>query len=1660
MAGDGPSVSPEQLAMMDQLNQKLANAEITAAEYAEAIKQAGLETAHAVTQLDKMIAKFQTLLGNAQDLGLALSDVQVLQDSLNSAQSEQNGLMDGTVSRADLIRQRAAESKNASDELTDAQKALNDELQNANVWGADFLMKLAQGKGPMEALIGKAATLGGALETIGAGALEAMRDAFILNIGAADNMQASFNKMSGQAGAMNDTILTAHRGVGSLGVGMEEAGAAATALYQDFNQFSSASSSLQTEMIQTTASLENLGISSATTAGNIALATNAFGMTAQEATALQDDLAKTAMAIGMPPATLAAEFAKAAPQLSVYGQKGIEVFKNMAAASKGLGIEMGTLLNLTGQFDTFEGAASAAGNLNSILGGDLLNSMDMLNATEDERIRMILQSVDASGKSWASMGKFEKMAVANAAGITDMAEANKLFGGGLKGYDDAQKKMAENAKTEAELAEAKAAAVSMADKMKLIMQQLAVALQPVINFVHFLLNGVLRLNDAFGGMLLPVLAGGIAVIYAIAKAYQFMLFYKKLTNDETIKGLMNGTKEVAASGASAAAKGVEGAACGALATCKKVEKAATDASTRSTNMGVLSHIRAGAVKAANTVKTWALIAAEKAAAAAKWLVAKATLFLSGVFGGQATAQGMVSATAQPAAMGTAKMGAASAGAAGPVLALGIGIGLLALGFGLFAIAVAWVVSSFVKLIGLFMQSPAAIGPMIVGLVLLSYAIALMTTVFAALAPIAPVAAAAMITLGVGMLALSVPLMLVSVGMAMMGKALQLMNPAVMLQVAMTLPIFAWAILASVVPMGIAASVFAPAAIAVGIGLAAIGLGLMVIAPNVVQMVPVATGLMALGWGLLAAVVPMAMAAVPFAWAAVALGIGLAAIGLGMILISPYVTQMIPVATGLMALGWGLLVATIPLAAAATSFVPAAVLVAVGLAAIGLGLILLAPHTTLMATIGLNLFLMAIGLYFAAPFLLAGGILLSAAAIPFLWGATMVGIGLWFLGTGVQQFSGLIPTMLGVSLAIIPFAIAMLIAAPILFSAGLWMIIAGIPFLIGAWMIGTGIGFLAKSAEHFPALLTLPLVAAALIVAAPLLFWAGIYFLIAGGPFLAGALMIGIGMWALSWAAPQFPNMLLFPEVAFALMLAAPMLYWAGIAMLMAGPSFIIGAVLIAFGMAILNAPLMQFAQAIALMGPFIPALPALALGLIMLGFALPIFGFGLLMLGIVASLPFFSTGLDVLTEALYVFADAMSGIPTEKAVALGQIFQGLGGLTDMDGVGAALFDFSWGVMFLGYALGFMPDGATLNLMAEGLKMFAETGAKHVLPVSIALYAAAPYLLAAAFLLAPAAFWLMIAGPPLAAAMFWIAMAFGFFGDGPAKAGLKEVGKSFLPAAIGLFLGAPMLFFATIWLWFAAPFFFIAAFFIAMGMAVLNEPLREFAITMLMMAPIAAMLPAIAYGLWLLGTALPTLGWGLFWLGFFASMPFFQTGLSVLSDALYVFADAMSTIPTEKAVALGQIFQGLAAMTDMEAMADGLYSVAGAIWFLSWIMGTIPEETLMKMKMVFDYALDPLNNLAANMTPEVVTNAAGLVSEAERYGTVQATMKSFDEDAFAQAVVGAAKAAGGGEGSGEKGAGGGEGGGGKGHDVVLVLNEREFGRAIEVYMNKRIPLGVS
>jgi hypothetical protein len=81
------------------------------------------------------------------------------------------------------------------------------------------------------------------------------------------------------------------------------------------------------------------------------------------------------------------------------------------------------------------------------------------------------------------MNRFEKMAVANAAGITDMAEANKLFGGGLSAFRQAQKDMENLTYTQEELEEAMKASTDMVTKLRNLFNQLAIAAQPIVEVI-------------------------------------------------------------------------------------------------------------------------------------------------------------------------------------------------------------------------------------------------------------------------------------------------------------------------------------------------------------------------------------------------------------------------------------------------------------------------------------------------------------------------------------------------------------------------------------------------------------------------------------------------------------------------------------------------------------------------------------------------------------------------------------------------------------------------------------------------------------------------------------------------------------------------------------------------------------------------------------------------------------------------------------------------------------------------------------------------------------------------------------------------------------------------------------------------------------------------
>ena len=189
------------------------------------------------------------------------------------------------------------------------------------------------------------------------------------------------------------------------------------------------------------------------------------------------------------------DFQKAQSVLAVYGKGSIGIFTNLSAAAKAAGVEMNTLLGIAGQFDTFESAADSVAKLNAILGANL-SATQMNRMTEDERIETIIRQIQVSGESFKQMDKFKQMAVANAAGITDMAEANKIFGMSMSQYRASSDEM-KNAKTgQEELDAATKATQDIAEQFQNMMLQFA---PQVSEMLEMFKTGMELLTDFFAG---------------------------------------------------------------------------------------------------------------------------------------------------------------------------------------------------------------------------------------------------------------------------------------------------------------------------------------------------------------------------------------------------------------------------------------------------------------------------------------------------------------------------------------------------------------------------------------------------------------------------------------------------------------------------------------------------------------------------------------------------------------------------------------------------------------------------------------------------------------------------------------------------------------------------------------------------------------------------------------------------------------------------------------------------------------------------------------------------------------------------------------------------------------------------------------------------------
>ncbi len=348
------------------------------------------------------------------------------------------------------------------------------------------------------------------LQKMGGAVLAQMIAASLELASATDKASAAFAANTGAGRIMTEQIADVGGQFRNIGLDAEKAGKAAQDLYNNFTGFMTVGKEAQKELMTTVASLGKLGIDGATASKTLTLFNKNMGMSLKQSQKLTKQLAMMGTGIGISSSQMVKGFAESAKSLAVYGKDAVKVFADLAAQAKAANVETSTLLGVAEKFDTFSGAADAAGKLNSILGSQM-SATDLLTMSENERIETLIRSVQAQGIAFKDLDKYSQKAIGAAAGINDMAEAQRVFGMSVSDY---RKGLKADPKEE-EFQQSLKDTMDIMEKLKRIGQQFAVSLAPVLDFLAMVFQKILDANDAMGGYLIPtlgVILGSLIII--------------------------------------------------------------------------------------------------------------------------------------------------------------------------------------------------------------------------------------------------------------------------------------------------------------------------------------------------------------------------------------------------------------------------------------------------------------------------------------------------------------------------------------------------------------------------------------------------------------------------------------------------------------------------------------------------------------------------------------------------------------------------------------------------------------------------------------------------------------------------------------------------------------------------------------------------------------------------------------------------------------------------------------------------------------------------------------------------------------------------------------------------------------------------------------------
>jgi hypothetical protein len=295
-----------------------------------------------------------------------------------------------------------------------------------------------------------------------------------------DSARAKLAQTTGFTSKFTGDLNQAAKAGFRFGMSMEEAQGVLGGVNQQFTLFATLGTNARRTVLDTSITLSKMGVSAENSGRALDVLTRGMGLSALGADAAVKNFDQLAQSVGMPTSQIVSDFVEMGPTLSKFGRDGARQFGKLTKEARRLGITTKQAFDITEQFETFEGAASVAGNLNAQLGTQL-NSIKMMKANDADRITMMREEFKLRGLNFKSMNRWQRRAVADIMKV-DVNVAEKLFGSST----DLSKYQAEQ-KTMKERADAMTTAV---DKFKGAWEQTFIKLEPLITKFLGWLRGI------------------------------------------------------------------------------------------------------------------------------------------------------------------------------------------------------------------------------------------------------------------------------------------------------------------------------------------------------------------------------------------------------------------------------------------------------------------------------------------------------------------------------------------------------------------------------------------------------------------------------------------------------------------------------------------------------------------------------------------------------------------------------------------------------------------------------------------------------------------------------------------------------------------------------------------------------------------------------------------------------------------------------------------------------------------------------------------------------------------------------------------------------------------------------------------------------------------